>query len=319
MHRGKRTRVEDVRVRAIESEKKTRVHCGGAARNVVIRTTDLAMASSEAGDKKFTAVYLAAGLSSRFGGRIKCLQEVGRHGETLLELSVRQLLNYKIQGIVMIVSIHTYTAIHGAIGDEFLGLPVRYCYQLTPGFRKKPLGTVHALLAAKDIVKNNFIVLNGDTLYGDQALSKVCAHASTYDTPCLPGYPLKDVLPKAGKVNRAIINVEGSSLTEIVEQYDIQYEDISSGKYTGNELTSMNIFAFPPSLFGYFEEKFNAWFEANSEEDTKEYILSTMLNDLRKDKDITTAVYGVENAVPLELTNPDDFAYVRNNLDLVGL
>jgi NDP-sugar pyrophosphorylase family protein len=267
----------------------------------------------------FSAVYLAAGLSSRFGFRVKCLQEVGRHGETLLELSVRQLQKYRVHELVMIVSPATKKHIHDAIGDRFLGLPVVYCYQITPDYRKKPMGTVHALLAAKDAVKNNFIVLNGDTLYGDNALSKVCAHVSTRANPCMPGYPLKDVLPKTGHVNRAVINMHGSMLTEIVEQYDICYDDIRSGKYTGSELTSMNIFAFPSSMFGYLQRKFDAWLDANKEEETKEYILSTMLNDLQRDEGIETSVYPVENAIPLELTNPDDFAFVRNNLDLVGL
>jgi NDP-sugar pyrophosphorylase family protein len=268
----------------------------------------------------FTAVYLAAGLSSRFGFRVKCLQEVGRHGETLLELSVRQLLCYPVADIVMVVSAGTYGLIHDAIGDLFLGLPVRYCDQVTPEYRKKPLGTVHALLAAHALVTRPFIVLNGDTLYGHSALSKVCTHASTRGTPCLPGYPLKDVLPKAGRVNRAVINVQGSTLTSIVEQYDIAYEDITAGKYTGDELTSMNIFAFPPSIFAYLRNKYDAWLAENATEEIKEYILSTMLNDLRKDTGVVTEVYGVDSgAVPLELTNPDDFAFVRNNLDLVGL
>lgn len=264
-------------------------------------------------------MYLAAGLSSRFGFRVKCLQEVGRHGETLLELSVRQLLSYNVADIILVVSHGTYDAIRATIGSKFLGLPVRYCFQITPEYRKKPFGTVHALLAAEELVSKPFIVLNGDTLYGDSALSKVCAHISSRDNPCMPGYPLKDVLPKTGRVNRAIINVQGSVLTQIVEQYNVCYDDIRSGKYSGNELTSMNIFAFQPSIFAFLRRKYDAWLAENSAEDVKEYILSTMLNDLRSEENIVTSVYGVENAIPLELTNPDDFAYVRNNLDLVGL
>lgn len=266
----------------------------------------------------FTAVFLAAGLSSRFGFRIKCLQELGRHGETLLELSVRQLKEHAIADIVMVVSEGTYKQIHAVVGDHFLGLDVRYAFQVTPEYRKKPLGTVHALLAAKDLITRPFIVLNGDTLYGD-ALRKVCLHVSMFDNPSMPGFPLKDVLPKQGKCNRAVINVEGSSLTRIVEQYDISMEDISSGQFTGNELTSMNIFAFQADIFDFAQRKYDAWLEENSTEEVKEYILSTMLNDLYPEQGIKTTVYGVENTVPLELTNPDDFAYVKNNLDKVGL
>lgn len=269
--------------------------------------------------KPFYGLYLAAGLSSRFGYRIKCLQQVGRYGETLLELSVRQLLKHNVSGIIIIVSEATYPDIHAVVGDHFLGLSVRYAFQRTPQYRKKPMGTVAALLSAKHLLDRPFIVLNGDTLYGDDALSKVCAHVRYRDTPCMPGYPLRDVLPKAGNVNRAIIGIEGSCLTQIVEQYNISMDDIRAAKYTGDELTSMNIFGFQPGILPFVQRKFDHWLGQHPTEDTAEYILSTMLNDLLPDEGVKTTVYGVDNAIPLELTNPEDFAYVRNNLGLVGL
>ncbi|GAB0489434.1 hypothetical protein MMPV_000653 [Pyropia vietnamensis] len=296
----------------------------------------------------FTALYLAAGLSSRFGFRVKCLQEVGRSGETLLELSVRQLLPHGVGDLVLVVSSGTYEAIHAVVGDVFLGLPVTYVFQVTPEYRKKPLGTVHALLAAEGALVRPFLVLNGDTLYGDAALAPVCAHltrqsggggttgavsggsggndagsggggdAST--DACMPGYPLKDVLPRAGRVNRAVIQVgAGGTLDAIVEQYDIGMADIEAGIYSGDELTSMNIFAFPLPVVAFARRKFDAWLAAHSTEEVKEYILSTMLNDLRAETGIGTRVVAVGSAVPLELTNPDDLAYVKNNLQLVGL
>lgn len=204
------------------------------------------------------------------------------------------------------------------MGEEFLGLPVQYAFQITPEYRKKPLGTVHALLAAKNIICRPFIVLNGDTLYGD-SLRQVCRHVATLDNPSMPGFPLRDVLPKSGKCNRAIINVEGSFLTSIVEQYNISMDDVDSGKFSGDELTSMNIFAFQANIFDFLQRKFDAWLAENRTEDTAEYILSTMLNDLEREEGIKTTVYGVENTIPLELTNPDDFAYVKNHLHNVGL
>lgn len=262
---------------------------------------------------------MAAGLSSRFGYRTKCLQPVGRYGETLLELSVRQLRSQNVSAIILIVSDSSYTDIHQVVGEEFLGLPVRYAFQCTPDYRKKPYGTVQALLSAKPLLDRPFVVLNGDTLYGESALEKVCTHIKYHNTPCMPGYPLRDVLPKVGNVNRAIIQIEGSALTQIVEQYDIGMGDIRSGKYSGDELTSMNIFGFQSNLLEFAQRKFDIWLQQNQTEETKEYILSTMLNDLWPDEGVKTAVYGVDNSIPLELTNPEDFAFVRNNLDLVGL
>jgi len=42
-----------------------------------------------------------------------------------------------------------------------------------------------------------------------------------------------------------------------------------------------------------------------------------MLNDLYAETGKRTRVFETRN-VPLELTNPEDFGYVKNNLDLVG-
>eukprot|EP00871_Galdieria_phlegrea_P004113 jgi/Galph1/4702/GphlegSOOS_G3347.1 len=265
----------------------------------------------------FTAVYLAAGLSSRFGYRIKCLQEVGRLGETLLELSIRQLVQYGLSNIIIVVSSSTYQRVHDIAGDHFLGIPIRYSFQKTPSYRKKPLGTVHALLCAKDLVDKPFIVLNGDTLYGNHAIHHLIQHMQRNEIPCMPGYRLIDVLPQEGKVNRAIINTEPGWLVNIVEHYDISMEDIRNGLYTGNELTSMNIFGFNPTIFEFMEKKLQIWLEQNSNEPSKEYILSTMLNDLYPETGIRTRVFETRN-VPLELTHPEDFGHIKNNLDLVG-
>lgn len=79
----------------------------------------------------FSAVYLAAGLSSRFGYRIKCLQEVGRLGETLLELSIRQLAKYGLSEVIIVVSRSTYPRVHLVAGDLFEGIPVTYCFQVS--------------------------------------------------------------------------------------------------------------------------------------------------------------------------------------------
>lgn len=296
------------------------------------------------GDRTFSAVYLAAGMSSRFGGRIKCLQEVGRHGETLLELSVRQLLDAhpNLDQLVVIVSDATYNSIHSVVGDRFLGLPVMWRFQRTPRWRKKPLGTVDALLRARDCIAGPFIVLNGDSLYGVPALRLVCDHICREHSPCMPGYRLRDVLPAEGRVNRAVIKMDNSGrLIHIVEQYNISMQDVFCGKYSGEELTSMNIFGFQaPDIFEFAERKFATFLHemealhqgygiieskvpremACEIATTKEYILSTMLNDLLPEEGIQVQVLTCNLIrTPLELTNPSDFAFVKSHLDRVGL
>src|SRR3989344_1982825 len=155
-----------------------------------------------------TAVYLAAGVSSRFGGRIKALARVGKNDEPLMGISMQDARAAGFDRFVIIASDKTLGPLDEAFGVSFEGCPVEYCLQKTPPHREKPFGTAHAVLAAKDFVKGAFIVLNGDDLYGNHALKTVAdflrKNPSQY---CIPGYKMKNVLPDHGTVNRGGIHV----------------------------------------------------------------------------------------------------------------
>ena len=47
-------------------------------------------------------VFLVAGMSSRYGGKLKQLAKVGKNGETLIEVSVNQALSAGFTKLIFI-------------------------------------------------------------------------------------------------------------------------------------------------------------------------------------------------------------------------
>ena len=67
-----------------------------------------------------TIIYMVAGLSSRFGGKIKPLTEVGTNNETLIEISANQAIRAGFNKIIFIVGEHTEKPFKEKFGDKGL-------------------------------------------------------------------------------------------------------------------------------------------------------------------------------------------------------
>ena len=63
-------------------------------------------------------VYMVAGLSSRFGGKIKQFAEVGPNGETFIEYSINQALKNPFSKIIFIVGKMTEQLFKEKFGDN---------------------------------------------------------------------------------------------------------------------------------------------------------------------------------------------------------
>jgi len=152
-------------------------------------------------NNKITAVYLAAGLSSRFGGIFKAMVKVGPKDESLLELSMKQTKKAGITDFVFVVSNKTINILKDNFKDSFEDLPIKYVFQETPDYRERPFGTAHALLSAKKYVFNKFIVLNSDDLYGEHTLKLVIDYLTKKkDSYCMAGYKLKNTISNIGEL-----------------------------------------------------------------------------------------------------------------------
>lgn len=133
----------------------------------------------------------------------KCLLKVGK--KTILENTLSQLPEI-IREVILVVGPHNKSAVKRVTGNNFLGRRIRYVEQA------EPLGTGHALFAAKDALDDKkFLVLMGDNLYVrrdmDGCLRRdLCLLAQRLEAPERFG----------------IVRVEDGVLTEVSESRELR-------------------------------------------------------------------------------------------------
>jgi NDP-sugar pyrophosphorylase family protein len=113
------------------------------------------------------AVILAAGQGLR-------LRPFTEHSpKALVPVNNQPLLFHTLKSLpqsiseIIIVVGYLGDQIVEAIGDSYNGVPISYAWQ------KDLLGTGDALLCAKDLLKDKFLVINGDDLYRQSDLEKL--------------------------------------------------------------------------------------------------------------------------------------------------
>ena len=122
-------------------------------------------------------VYMVAGLSARFGGKIKQFAKIGPNDETLIEISVNQALKAGFDKIIFIVGEKTEAPFKEKFGEEHKGISVKYALQTyDPKFRDRPWGAADALCVAKNLIDDSFVVCNGDDLYGEETFRILLNH-----------------------------------------------------------------------------------------------------------------------------------------------
>jgi hypothetical protein len=127
-----------------------------------------------------TLVIMAAGMGSRFGG-LKQIEPVGMSGEFIIDYSIYDAKRVGFNKVVFIIKEENYDLFKDTVGKRIEKyIDVEYVFQsndLLPEEikqnRVKPLGTAHAILCVKNVVKENFAVINADDFYGYDAFKVV--------------------------------------------------------------------------------------------------------------------------------------------------
>src|SRR5882724_6629871 len=192
-----------------------------------------------------TLLILAAGMASRYGS-MKQIQGFGPAGETIMDYSIYDAIRSGFKKLVFIIRKDFADDFKKIFEPKLKGrIEVDYVYQdlhafvngyKVPAERTKPWGTAHAVLCAKDAIKEPFAVINADDFYGRDAFEKAYAfltgpvNPSTY---CIIGYELAKTLSDNGTVSRGVCQVDASdNLVSIAERTKI-YEE--NGKITYEE------------------------------------------------------------------------------------
>lgn len=263
-----------------------------------------------------TLVVLAAGIGSRYGQGIKQLAKMDDNGYTIIDYSIYDAIKAGFNKVVFIIRKDIEEDFKEIIGNRIEKIAeVEYAYQdmdLPKGFespkdRKKPWGTVDALLSTKNIVKEPFLIINADDYYGKGVFDSLHEFLVTSDKKiddklqiAMAGYKLKNTLSDKGAVTRGVsIGNKENKLVDIIETHEIKLE--KDGKISSKEnldedilnletTVSMNLWASFPEFIDMSEDYFIKYLEKNKENlDSCEYVLPEMIGELIKENkaDIT--------------------------------
>ena len=258
---------------------------------------------------------MVAGMSTRFGGKIKQFEKVGPKEEPLIEISMQQAIKSGFNEIIFIVGEKTEGPFKQKFGNSYAKIPIKYVNQkFNPAERDKPWGTVDALVCVKKAIKNNFFICNGDDLYGEKALKT--AHdfsektSGAYECAAV-GYPLGKVIPKNGKTNRGIFKIDKNNFIQSIDEvFEIEKSTLSTMDLDENDLCSMNLFGLTPQVLELLEKKLELFKLAHQNDRKVECLLPVEFSNLIKEKKISMQLLPAKDQW-LGITNPGDEEKVR--------
>lgn len=259
--------------------------------------------------KKTALVIMAAGIGSRFGKGIKQLAPVGPNGEIIMEYSIYDALEAGFNKVVFIIRKDLEEEFRAVIGNKIEQITeVEYAFQsledLPDGFEKpadrtKPWGTGQAVLAAKNVLSEPFMVINADDYYGKEAYVKVHDYLVQKQPEdgllhiCMAGFRLGNTLSDNGSVTRGVCHIENGALVGVTETHDIyktengaesRSADGTAEELDVNSLVSMNIWGLTPAFMDVLEKGFVEFLQGLDAADIKkEYLLPEMIDRLIKE------------------------------------
>ena len=265
---------------------------------------------------KPTLLLLAAGMGSRYGG-LKQLDGLGPNGETIMDYSIYDAIMAGFGKIVFVIRKDFEKDFKEKILSKYEGhIPAELVFQsldaLPEGFavpegREKPWGTNHAVMMAKDVIKEPFCVINCDDFYNRDSfmvignfLSELPDNAK--NAYAMVGFRVGNTLSENGTVARGVCSTdENELLTTVVERTEIMrvdgkvcYKD-EQGQWVAiadNTPVSMNMWGFTPDYFDYSEAYFKEFLsdEKNRTNLKAEFFIPLMVNKLVNDKTATVKV-----------------------------
>ncbi len=266
-------------------------------------------------ETKISIVYMVAGMSSRFGGKIKQFAKVGPNEETLIEYSINQAINAGIDNIIFIVGEKTEKPFRELFGDTYKKKPVEYAKQtFDSNKRDKPWGTVDALISAKNVISGPFIVCNGDDIYGENSFRILIDFLKNDSSDSATiGYFLGKVIPENGKTNRGIFEIFGNEVLKINEVFEIEKNNLEEKNLSKQNMCSMNLFALQSQTLKYLEEILDEFKEKHKGDRKAECLLPTELSKLIECGKIKMKIFPT-NDDWFGVTNPEDEEKIKNEL-----
>ena len=258
-------------------------------------------------------VILAAGMGSRFGG-LKQMEPMDDYGNFILDYSVHDAIRAGFDSVIFIIKKEHYDIFRETIGKRVEPLvKTEYAFQdlndLPAGFtcpegRTKPWGTAHAILAARHLIKDNFIIINGDDYYGQRTYEVAAKFlkqlpANSEGRYANIAFDVANTLAEKGSVKRGVCFYnQDHFLTKMIESSVCRDERgiIQATPLDDNlrpficepgQLVSMNLFAFSKDILQKLEEYFPLFLEDNIDNLKSEYLIPEEVSRLVEEKKAT--------------------------------
>ena len=276
-----------------------------------------------------TLLILAAGMGSRFGG-LKQLAPMGPNDEFIIDYSVYDAKKAGFNKIVFVIKEEMYDLFKESIGTRVEPyIDVEYVFQKIEDIptdikydRVKPWGTGQAILAARDVIKENFAIINADDFYGRDAFVKAAEFLKDTNNSefGMIGYRAQNTLTENGSVKRGVCEIEKGKLVGINESSIERVEDIikcesltTGEKYDIelNRLVSMNMLLFTPKIFEYLTNDFVEFFKNLKDEEKEEFLIPEVVSKHIKNGDATVEVIDTDS-VWYGVTYKEDTESVKN-------
>jgi NDP-sugar pyrophosphorylase family protein len=163
---------------------------------------------------------------------------LGPSGETIIDYSIYDAVQAGFGKVVYIVREYFREQMEQSVRQKYSGVkcidgePLEFVFvtqeldripsrfTLNPE-RQKPWGTAHAVLMAKDVINEPFIIINGDDYYGKDSFKVAAdwchAHENTKGEYAIIGFELDKTLSESGSVSRGICHYDAKGASTSVE------------------------------------------------------------------------------------------------------
>ena len=279
--------------------------------------------------KDITLLVMAAGMGSRYGG-LKQLDAVGPSDETIIDFSVYDAIRAGYNKVVFIIREDFEKQFKEKISNKYEDkIKVEIVYQglhdlpnsfSCPKDRSKPWGTGHAILAARNVISEPFAAINGDDFYGRESFKIISDHYSSMNSGfAMAAFQLDKTLSDYGSVSRGICEQNLNQLVTVVETHGIKKSSAGNIEcdrdilLLGNELVSMNMWGFMPSIFDHLEKMFNEFLDENISDLKSEFLIPSVVNDLIE-KNIEKVQVLKTKSTWFGVTYVEDKPFVKNQI-----
>lgn len=259
-------------------------------------------------------VYLVAGMSSRFNGRVKQMAIIGPNDETLIEYSVNQALTCPYSKLIFVTNSSTEYLFKNIFGSNYKNIPVEYVEQkYDKNKRERPWGTTDAVCSIINNINEPFIMVNSDDIYGINTFKKGFNLLNNSNKNIIGGIKMDKILSKDSEANRGVIYLNNNNVINIKEMLKISREKNPELLST---FASVNFIGLQPKALEHLNKLLLQFKELNKNDPKIECLLPDYLGLLIQEQKIEIQFFEIIDEI-LGITYPEDEIIIKKKIEIL--